>query len=321
MNEPSTLLGHETAWQQVMESLASGRMHHAWLITGIEGIGKATMAAHIARHVVTGGAGKHADINAAHPDMLTIRRALDEKTGELRSSIVADDARKIAPFLHRTAAHSGWRVVVVDEVHAMNRTSLNAILKILEEPPPQALILLTATTPGALLPTIRSRCCLLPLTPLSDNHMRVVLMRAAPHLSAEDASRLIGLAGGSAGFALRILHSEVLPLYEELRELLAAAPLDVARLHKLADQIGRKADAESYAVVTTLLIDLLRRAARTVATGQSGEGDAWPGAPLPLDRALQLWEKTEAAFAVADGANLDRKLAFINAVTEIKRAA
>jgi len=179
----SSLIGHDEALRQAAEAFASGRMHHAWLIAGIEGIGKMTLATHIAHHVLSNGAGKPGVVNAqdriaklmaseAHPDMLVIRRATDDKTGEMRKVIVVEDALKLGAFLRMTATHGGWRVVIVDEAHALNRNAQNAILKILEEPPSQALILMTATTPGALLPTIRSRCRIVQLAPLDEAHMK-----------------------------------------------------------------------------------------------------------------------------------------------------
>jgi len=323
------LIGHDEALRQVTEAFAGQRMHHAWLITGIEGIGKATLAWHIAHHVLSNGANPLGNINeknptaklilaGAHPDMLVVRRAANDK-GDLRDVIVVDDALKLASFLHKTATHGGWRVAIIDEAHALNRHGQNAILKILEEPPEQALILMTATSPGALLPTIRSRCRLLNLEPLDDAATRAILGRFAPEVAGDDLQRLIKLAGGSAGFALKVIRTGALPLYEELLDVLGAMPkLDIARLHKLADKIGRKADAESFDVVTTLLTDVLRHGARTQAIGQGG--DAAPLPPMPLDRALRLWDKTRATFAMADGANLDKKLAFVNAVTEIRKA-
>lgn len=315
------LIGHDEAIRQIGEAFASGRMHHAWLIAGIEGIGKATLAYHIANFVLSGGQNPPGklDLNhpagkliraEAHPDMLVVRRTPNEK-GEMRNVIVVEDALKIAAFLHKTATHSGWRVVIVDEAHVLNRFGQNAILKILEEPPARTLIVITTTAPGALLPTIRSRCRLLPLAPLDDAHMKTILARMQPDLPEEDVKRLIALAGGSIGFALKIVRTETLPLYEELLGLLGAMPeLDIARLHKLADQIGRKADAESFEVITALLVDHLRQLVRSQALAGQKE----------LDRPLQLWDKTRATFALADSANLDHKLAFINAISDIRRA-
>ncbi|HUY68625.1 MAG TPA: hypothetical protein VMV79_04930, partial [Alphaproteobacteria bacterium] len=119
---------------------------------------------------------------------------------------------------------------------------------------------------------------------------------------------------------LTIARSESLPLYGELLEMLGAMPaLDVPRLHKLADRVGRKAEAESFGVLTTLLTDCLRRAARARAMGQ-GSGETPLPRDLPLDRTLRLWDETRATFALAENANLDRKLAFIKAMSDIRRA-
>jgi len=317
------LIGHDEAMRQVMEAFQSGRMHHAWLIAGVEGIGKTTLAYHIAQHVLSGGENQIGKLNMnhrvakliaaeAHPDMMVLRRATDEKTGELRNVIVVDDAVKIASFLHKTSTHGGWRVVIVDEAHTLNRHAENAILKILEEPPARTLILITVTTPGALLPTIRSRCRVLQLAPLSARHMKTVLARAAPELPAEDIDTLVALSGGSVGFALQIVRTETLPLYGDLMKLLDNLPkLDIPKLHKMADQISRKADTESFEVIRALLLEKLRSAVRDAAEKDSGDAA----------RRLQLWDKVRSSFIAADIGNLDRKLVFINAVTDIKSAA
>src|SRR6202012_2519978 len=190
------LIGHDEALRQVTEAFAGSRMHHAWLITGIPGIGKATLAWHIAHHVLSNGANKLGAFNeklpvaklilaSAHPDMLVVERAFNDK-GDRRDVIVREDAMKLATFLHKTATPGGWRVAIIDEAHALNRFGQNAILKILEEPPGQTLILMTATSPGGLLPTIRSRCRLLSLEPLNDAAMTSILSRFAPDLAGDE---------------------------------------------------------------------------------------------------------------------------------------
>jgi len=323
MTDPAQLfVGHDAAMREVQESFASGRMPHAWLIAGIEGIGKATLAKYIAQFVLAGGQGELGKCDPqnrvaklvdaeTHPDLLIIRRPLDEKTGELRNVIPVEDALKVAVFLHKTATDEGWRVVIIDEAHTLNRFGQNAILKIIEEPPPRALILITVTTPGVLLPTIRSRARVLQLQPLEAGDMRVILSRAAKQVSPEDITAVIDLSGGSVGFAMKILNAEALPLYREMMEILDAMPqLDTARLHKLADQIARKADSESFDVLTALLIERLRLAAHNEA--QKSENH--------VDLAMQLWDKTRATFSAAAFANLDRKLAFINAISDIRAA-
>ena len=328
--EPATgitphLIGHDEAMQQVAEALKSGRMHHAWLLSGVEGIGKNTLAHHIAASVLSGGENEIGKINLqhrvtklitaeAHPDMLVIRRGVDEKTGEPRKVIVVDDVLKIAQFLHKTSTHGGWRVVIIDEAHLLNRNGQNAVLKILEEPPSRTLILITVTTPGALLPTIRSRCRVLPLAPLTDKQMKPILMRNAPELSDAQLTRLIALSGGSVGFALKVAQTETLPLFEEVEGMLASNnQLDLSRLHKIAEKISPKSEGESYDVMTTLLVNHLSQAVKNMAVEQAAVAN--------LDKKMKLWEKVEASFALADQANLDRKLAFINAINDIRAAS
>jgi DNA polymerase-3 subunit delta' len=129
MTDPSfasqQLIGHDEALRQATDAYASGKMHHAWLMTGIEGIGKMTLARHLACHVLANGKGKLGVIDAAdpvarlvvaetHPDLLTCRRSADEKTGELHKAITVDDALKVGAFFRRTATHGGWRVVIVE---------------------------------------------------------------------------------------------------------------------------------------------------------------------------------------------------------------
>ncbi len=322
-----SFVGHDLAMREVQDAFASGRMPHAWLIAGIEGIGKATLAKHIAQFVLANGQGELGKIDPqhrvaklvdaeTHPDLLIIRRPVDEKTGELRNLIPVDEALKVGVFLHKTATHGGWRVVVLDEAHTLNRNGQNAILKIVEEPPPRALILITVTTPGVLLPTIRSRARVLQMAPLGGDDMRRILRHTAPQASPEDIAAVIDLSGGSVGFALKILRAEALPLYREMLGILDAMPhMDIARVHKLADQVARKADAESFEVLSALLIERLRKAAHEEAH-RSPDGESVNRVNL----AVHLWDKTRATFEAAATANLDRKLAFINAISEIRAA-
>ncbi|MDD3288287.1 MAG: DNA polymerase III subunit delta' [Alphaproteobacteria bacterium] len=319
------LIGHESATRQIADTFASGRMPQAWLIYGIDGIGKATFAYHAANFVFSDGKNPIGNLDfdnsaaklvaaEAHPDLFVLRRPVDEKTGEQKDSIPVDDARKIAPFMHRTATHGKWRIAIIDEAHFLNRHGQNAILKIIEEPPENCLILITASTPGALVATIRSRCRLLPLEPLSKAAMMDVMSRlgADTEVGEDDLSRIIELSGGSVGFALKLLSAECLPVYDEMLALLDKMPeMDVPGLHALADKISRKADADSFKAITKLLIDRLRENVHTAATGPADRGH--------LDRCLRLWEKVKQSFIMADRSNLDRKLAFINAMTEIRR--
>lgn len=323
-HENPALIGHDEAIKQVAGAFVSGRMAHAWLITGAEGIGKATLAYHMAHYILSNGENRMGQLNMqhpaarliaaeAHPDIFVVRRPVDEKTGTQKETIPVESARKIAAFLHKTASHGNWRVAIIDEAHALNRHGQNAILKVIEEPPPQSVIILTATTTGALVPTIRSRCRHLPLQPLNEVSLRAVLARCGLNLAEEELSSLIILSEGSAGFALRLAETQALPVFSELEEMLRnPRRMDTRKIHILADRIGKKSEAESFNVITRLLVGLLKQNVKIIA--MRNKKDA------ALDHAMHLWDKVRRTFEEAAAANLDRKLAFVNAMTEIRKS-
>src|SRR5579863_6065347 len=189
--ETAVLFGHREAETTLLDAYRSGRIPHAWLIGGAQGIGKATLAYRMARFVLTHRDSLAKDVQCAdtlevdpsdpvarriaagaHGGLLVLQRTPNEK-GVMRTVITVDETRETIAFFGSTAAVEGWRVCIVDTVDELNPNAANALLKILEEPPRQSLFLLVSHAPGRVLPTILSRCRRLNLRPLSkDNVIR-----------------------------------------------------------------------------------------------------------------------------------------------------
>ena len=334
------LIGHAAAEGVLLEAFNAGRLAHAWLISGPRGIGKATLAFRFARFLLARGGGSAGSLFAepppdtlyvapdlpmfrraaagAHADLLTVERGWDEKKGRLRTEIVVDDVRAVGAFLGLTAAEGGWRVVVIDSADEMNRNAANAVLKVLEEPPRRAVLLLVSHGPGRLLPTIRSRCRRLVLKPLEDDLVASLVAKYRPALAAEDVAELTRLSEGSVGRALALAADGGLELYRNLVDLLESLPgLDVAALHAFGDRVAKPGADDAFRVVGDLLRWWLGRLILFGARGGKGAGEGMPGRERSLierlfragglDRWLEVWEKTNRLLAQAEESGLDRK--------------
>jgi DNA polymerase-3 subunit delta' len=343
------LIGQEAAERAFLQAWNSGRLAHAWLLTGRRGIGKATLAFRIARFVLAGGAPPSAGLFGAeepaglqmstdhsvfrriasggHADFKLIERGwADDKHGRRKSEITIDEVRDVGAFLALTPAEGGWRVVIVDAADEMNRNSANAILKILEEPPKRALLLLVSHSPGRLLPTIRSRCRRLAMPPLADKAVAELLRRRHPDLPEDEASALANLSGGSIGRALALHGQGGLALYGDMIGLLERLPqLPLTALHEFSDRIGRQSD--DVALFGELLTGWLADAAATAAGGpvravlaDEAELQRKLVGRAGLERWSALWEKTGSLFERAVAVNLDGKQVVLNAFLGLEKA-
>ncbi|WP_142846948.1 DNA polymerase III subunit delta' [Telmatospirillum sp. J64-1] len=352
--ETPLLLGHAAAERALVDAWSSGRMAHAWLICGPRGIGKATLAYRFARFVLSGGAAEQGgglfgdavppglDMAADHPvfrrvaagghaDLKVVERGWsDDKQTRRRGEIVVEDVRGVGAFLSLTAAEGGWRVVIIDAADEMNRSSANAVLKVLEEPPRNALLLLVAHSPGRLLPTIRSRCRRLMLQPLSETTVLELLRRNRPDLSDDDARALARLGEGSVGRALALAGEGGLDLYRDMVGLLQGLPrLDIPALHAFGDRVSRSGADQAWRTVTELFGWWLARVIRTGGARQSiaevvpGEAEVAERllSAASLDQWVEVWEKNTSLFARADAVNLDRKQVVLNAFQTVERLA
>jgi DNA polymerase III subunit delta' len=346
--ENATLVGHEAAEAALLASYHSGRLPHAWLFTGPRGVGKATLAFRFARFLFAQGAG--AGLFAAgsdgltmapdhpvfrrvasggHGDLLVVERGVDPRTRRQRTAIVVDDARAVSNFMHMTSAEGGWRIVIVDGADTMNRNAANAVLKILEEPPRRALLMLLSDNPGRLIPTIRSRCRHLLLKPLADAQVTAALQHYRPDLKPDDAGALARLGAGSIGRALELASANGLDLYSNIFNLLGQVPkINGDMLSGFADRLARRGAEASFALFAELLPGWLARMvilasggreARTVLPGEAAAMRRLVAARA-LDQWVAVWENLTHLLAQADDLNLDRKQVVMSAFFAIEAA-
>jgi DNA polymerase III subunit delta' len=345
--ETRSLMGHAAAERELAEAFASGRMHHAWLIIGPEGVGKATLAYRLARHVLarpaerdaTGGSLEIAPDAAttrliralSHPALLVLRRPYDVRTKRHAVSIPVDEVRRLKSFLGLTAAEGTWRVVIVDAADELNVNAANALLKSLEEPPKRALFLLIASQPSRLLPTVRSRCRRLNLAPLSGGALRQAVEAAltATEMEMLDADRwplLERLAEGSVRRALLLAGSGGLELYERIAAVLAGLPqVDWPAAHALADQLAMPANAQRFEAFFDLLLELIGRLVHARALGCTRAPEAALAGRLIAEARLPawaaLWEDVGRERADAVLLNLDKRALVLGTFAKLESVA
>jgi DNA polymerase-3 subunit delta' len=322
------LLGHEAAERTLLDAMHHGRMHHAWLITGPDGIGKATLAFRFARHLLAGacrtGQGASLALDPSHPvfrriasgghaDLTVIERAVNEKTKRLKRDIAIDDVRKINGFMALTPAEGGWRVAIVDGAEDLNQNSANALLKILEEPPSRAVLILTCSTPGRLPATIRSRCRQLRLSSLTDEVMVRLLATYLPDNSQDDRDRLLTLADGSIGRALAIADEDGIAVAALVDKLFAALPdVPPSRGYDVADALGRS--DTGFQLFTDQLITGIAALVRDTVRGRADPEQQRLAALLPLEAWGEVWQGLSRLQDETERFALDKRQALVACV-------
>jgi DNA polymerase-3 subunit delta' len=341
------LFGHEAVEVQMAEAVAGGRMHHAWLLAGREGIGKATLAYRLARHVLAGPEerdplGQSLEVAAnstaarqvgalSHPGLLVLRRPYDMRAKRFATSIPVDEVRRLKSFLGLTAGEGAWRVVIVDAADDLNINAANALLKSLEEPPPRALFLLVSSEPSRLLATIRSRSRRLDLAPLASAPLKRAVSAALAAADGEmpsdqDWARLERLAKGSVRRALQLAASGGLELHERIEGMLKGLPkVDWPAAHVLSDQLAVGANEQRFEAFYDLLLDTLARLTSARAKGQGGSDEAALAQRLIAEHRLPawagLWEQLVRDKNEAQELNLDKKALILGAVARLEAVA
>jgi len=332
--EVDRVFGHDNALGELASALRSGHMHHAWLLVGPEGVGKATLAYHFARSVLAhgeagDGAAVHADhavfrkvAGLQHPNLLLIRRSWIEKTKRYSQWIGVDEVRRLRAFLGSTAGEGGWRVVIVDRADELNQNAANALLKALEEPPPQTLFLLISSAEGRLPVTIRSRARTLRVPALgADDLERAVsaaLARDGQTADAKTRKLALALSQGSVRRALELVSGEGIGLYKDIMATFAGLPeLDGGRLHKQVEKLAGAGDTERLELYLSLLLGLIERLIRCGATGEGAlDQEAALAKRLVSKQNLsawaEAWEALSEARAEAFALNLDRSLLLLD---------
>jgi DNA polymerase-3 subunit delta' len=348
--ETPALFGQEAAEIALTQAFAGGRMHHAWLLTGREGIGKATLAYRLARYALARPEQRQAGTSLAiaaqtsaarqvaalsHPGLLVLRRPYDGRNKRLGTAIPVDEVRRLKSFLGLTGGQHEWRIVIVDSADELNVNAANALLKSLEEPPRRALFLLICAEPGRLLATIRSRCRRLELAPLAGEDLKqamAVALRAVGRdlPSPEEWRRLEVLAEGSVRRGLQLAESGGLQLSERIEAIFAALPkVDWLAAHALADQLTSATQEQRFEAFFDLFLDYL---ARLVRAGATGEADAPLRAVAERLMAPQgfagrlpvwagLWQEVLRERTAAARLNLDRRALLLGVLARLEALA
>ena len=352
--EAPRLIGQESAERDFLEAFNANRLHHGWLITGPRGVGKATLAWRIARFLlatpITAQDGLFGDappdpatldiaedhpvarrlLARSEPRLFSLTRGWDDKAKRLKQTITVDEARKLKSFFNMSAADGGRRVVIVDCADELNTSAANALLKILEEPPDDAILLLVSHQPSGLLPTIRSRCRELRCRPLSPDDMA----RAMSGAGAEDgtnAAPLAELSGGSVGEAMRLETLDGMQTYADIIALFATLPeLKRPAALKLAESAVGKGKEARFDLLLRLLDLFLARTARTGISGpplvEAAPGEAALMQRLcpapPAGRAwAQLQQELGARARKGRAVNLDPAALILDMIFRINDAA
>ena len=278
--ETATLFGQDAAETRFLETLSGGRLPHGWMISGPRGVGKATLAWRIARRLLAGGGAAELQVEPtdpvfqnvaalASPQVFLCRRRWDDKTKRLRTTIGVDEVRALKTFFQMSATDGGWRVAIVDAADELTVPAANALLKILEEPPERAVLLLVCHQPSRLLPTIRSRCRVLRCAPLEPADLIAALEAAGADHAAVPPATLAALADGSAGAALRLIAQDGVALYTSILEAIGRAPpVDRRRALDLANACAGRGAENRF----DLTLDLIRLALGRLALSGAGGG-------------------------------------------------
>ncbi|MEQ1789145.1 MAG: DNA polymerase III subunit delta' [Rickettsiales bacterium] len=319
------LFGHEKAEAMLLHEFLVGKLAHGLIFSGARGIGKATLAYRFARFLLSGRNDMnlppedpifHRIVANSHSDLLVIELTYDHKKEEFANEISVEQSRTIAQTLSLTPAEGQWRVVIIDSANNLNNNSANAILKILEEPPPQTILMLIAHNAGKLLPTIRSRCRIISLKPLSQEDFSCAMRLVEPEIDSQELVELGVISANSVGIALELREQGAITRYNEILELFASAShIDNKRTLKFCEQIGTgKKSHGNWQLFTHITLCILERVTKRASGAYIAPTSAEEGALLDKMATIhsaeiwaEKWQEASNQFSLAKSLHLDYK--------------
>ena len=329
--ETYDLIGHGAAETQFLRAQSSGRLHHAWLISGTKGVGKATLAYRIARHMLGGQSLLEGSLNIpksdpvaqrieaqGHGNLYVLKRPYDEKLKRFKTEIPVQVVRHMNAFFETTPAEDNLpRIAIIDTMDDMNRNAENALLKTLEEPPADAILILLSNNVGRLLPTIRSRCMSLSLKSVS--HKEITPWLKTKHSLRDEAlNAIVHLSRGGPGKAMAFAQN-IDEVISPLTRFISSLENNDTRLdNALAGRLSLKDKADARQLFWDALQDVLQAQARFTVTHE------WIGAfkPLPISKSpnawMSLWKKVCEWQSVESAINMDKKTVLLTALSEIR---
>lgn len=332
--ETLAFFGHAAAEQALLTAYRQDRMAQAWILGGLEGVGKATLAWRLARFLLAHPEPGAPEVQRAESlfvpgeapaarriasmalaDVFLLRRSWNEKTKKFFTEIRIDDVREIIHAFHRGSGTGGWRVAIVDSADDLNRSSANALLKLIEEPPERALFLLIAHQPGRLLPTIRSRCRKLMLAPLAPPDIaQAARALGGPYAATppDVMDEAAAYARGSVREALRLLDGDAIAFDRTLRAMFDRLPqIDWSAVHALADRLAGRDNEAAYATFMRALQRFLDARVKRLAGEGAGRLIGYAAA----------WQEIGQAARETEVFNFDKKALVLGIFERLERAA
>lgn len=315
------LWGHKEIVKSLARAYQSGRLHHAIMLCGPKGIGKATLAFHFTRHILTHQNAKNApeDINpsewsqnivrqvaqSAHPQVIHLDRAWDEKTKKFKTQLTVDDIRKTQGFYKLTSADGGFRITIIDAADDMNANAANALLKILEEPPKKSLFIVIAHAPSKLLATIRSRCQRINLNALGENEIVEVMKNICPEMDNEQCNNAAKLSAGSVRRAIEIAQGEIIGYFKTFENIMEEKNNKNKwnEIHDIAEKLAGQGKDDEYQLFCELVKEWINKKIRNNTNKISID---------KLAKYAEVWETINDNINQASIFNLDKKQVVIN---------